>query len=279
MQYLKNAFLVLTGTLATVVLLHGCGHSAAVLDQPSRAHLWTELYTEGGEDPGYGMYTYVLTNRCISGGVSNDATARYERLIQEITESTLPVEEKSEFEEENYNLFLIPARTAGQTYSSLPDSLVSEYGSDRISKRQISLNDQLSMRLLNAIAITTQDEEFSQQISTSAGPFLISTVHPISASSSSEGLVNLLYVDLSNTNPAAMGEVVSAYKRRISYNEVEGVKRFRSTRLALLNVILNVDDSIKLVKVAAADVFDFDTVSDSLDSSQAKPIVNCYASR
>jgi hypothetical protein len=50
-----------------------------------------------------------------------------------------------------------------------------------------------------------------------------------------------------------MAEIVAAYKRRISSKSVNKVERFWPLRLALLNIVLNADDNVKLVKVAMAE--------------------------
>ena len=83
------------------------------------------------------------------------------------------------------------------------------------------------------------------------GPFLISTLMPIGEIGKDQ--TDLLYTDLSTTNPAAMAEIVAAYKRRISSKSVNKVEHFWPLRLALLNIVLNADDNVKLVKVALAE--------------------------
>jgi hypothetical protein len=49
-----------------------------------------------------------------------------------------------------------------------------------------------------------------------------------------------------------MPEVVAAYKQRLTSGSIEGVERFNSIGLSLLNIILDADDYISLVKVAYA---------------------------
>ncbi|MGB5620490.1 MAG: hypothetical protein WBM78_26855, partial [Desulfobacterales bacterium] len=55
------------------------------------------------------------------------------------------------------------------------------------------------------------------------------------------------------TNPAAMAEIVAAYKQRITGSSVNRVESFWPLRLALLNIVLNADDNVKLVKAAMAE--------------------------
>jgi hypothetical protein len=83
------------------------------------------------------------------------------------------------------------------------------------------------------------------------GPFVISTFNPLGEVTGGE--INLLYADLSDSNPAAMRETVSAYKKRVGEEELIGVQKFNSIRLALLNLILYVDDNLQIVRAEASD--------------------------
>ena len=89
----------------------------------------------------------------------------------------------------------------------------------------------------------------SARLATGEGPFLISTPEPV-GEIEKERIV-LLYAELSSANPAAMDEIVGAYKRRVGKG-IRAIERFRSLRLALLDLILDADDNIKIVRTALA---------------------------
>lgn len=207
-----------------------------VMAAPSlpRAHLWDQLYQEGEEEKGYGMYTYVLLNR--PSGIPSKAPAweRYQSLIDAIKQSTPLADNFNDYPKEDFNIFLIP---------TISDSATEESAGKK-------LNAILSSRILTGIVIQTEDQDFRQRLNNNPGPFLISSLEPISSRDS--GQMDLLYLDLTSTNPAAMPEVVSAYKQRITSDEIDGIQRFRSIRLALLDLILDTDDHIKIVKTASA---------------------------
>lgn len=199
-----------------------------------RSHLWDQLYEEGEEEKGYGMYTYVLVNRPSGITSKTPAWERYHSLIDAIKKSTPLADNFNDYPKEDFNLFLIP---------TISDSATEESADQK-------LNAILSSRILTGIAIQTDDQSFRQRLNNNPGPFLVSSLEPISTRES--GQVDLLYLDLTSTNPAAMPEVVSAYKQRITSDEIDGVQRFHSIRLALLDLILDTDDHIKIVKTASA---------------------------
>ena len=62
----------------------------------------------------------------------------------------------------------------------------------------------------------------------------------------------MLFSDLSATNPAAMREVVAAYKQRISQGALDKAEAFQPLRLALLNLILDANANVKFVREAVA---------------------------
>jgi hypothetical protein len=219
--------------LGLAAIVSGCARGpemARVVAELPKAHVWASLCEAGKEDSGYAMYTYVLINR---SKADIEAWKRYVKLVEAIEESTIPaVDHAPGFDRSLYNIFLIPESCG-------------------ISQRADSLNDRLSKSILTGIAASVQERKLRDLINTSPGPFLISAVEPIS----SENLhkeIELLYVDLSRTNPEALREVVAAYKKRVTSGPIDRVEEFKSIRLSLLTVILDADHYISIVKVAYA---------------------------
>jgi len=195
-----------------------------------KSHLWDALYDADEEPPGYAMYTYVLINR---SKTDTAAWSRYEKLVVSIMLSTSAVGDHGpDFNKSLYNLFLIPHAPEGSQHAE-------------------SLNDILSKSILTSIAACVQNEKLRELINTNPGPFLISAAEPISYEKLKKD-IEMLYVDLTRTNLAAMPEVVAEYKKRLTSDSIEGLERFKSIRLSLLNYILDADDYISIVKVAYA---------------------------
>lgn len=200
-------------------------------------HAWRLLPKMDSEEPGYAMYTYVLFARRHNylQGVNPQTKERYESLLGAIAGTTMKAEKTTQFPKEETNLFCIPAVFMGKK-PSLPN-----------------YNVDIAMRYLSMLGKMLKEDnyELADRLMTQPGPFLISTLKPINVIN--EMKTPLLYTDLSGTNPAAMGEVVAAYKRRVTGRALTDVENFYPLRLALLNLILNADDNVKLVKVALAE--------------------------
>lgn len=224
--------------LVLSVILSGCTSIPAYIniqdtDQlrkaSRRSSLWDKLYSANGEPHGYAMYTYVLINRNKADSAAWD---RYVKLVESIELSTSAVDDFGiDLNRDQYNLFLIPHKHGGQ-----------------------DLNDTLSKSILTIIAASTPDKKLRELINTNPGPFLISSVVTISKEKINQDKQNIemLYVDLTRTNLNAMPEVVAAYKKRLISDSIEGIERFNSIRLSLLNLILDADGYISIVKVAYA---------------------------
>ncbi len=201
-----------------------------------RQHLWALLTEMDGEEQGYGMYTYVLFNRRLDvPDIDEETLSRYRSLLKALAGSTLGKKEAGELSREEMgdtNLFYVPSVVEGK-------------------KPSIEIyNTVLSMRYLMMGSRLVRDDnpEVADRLTTRPGPFLLSSLKPMGKIGSSH--TPLLYADLSITNSAAMPEVVSAYKRRISRSEVGETERFAPVRLALLNLVLNADDNVRVVRAA-----------------------------
>ncbi len=202
-------------------------------------HHWDSLLQRDGEARGYGMYTYVLFNRQLDLRASLDPEIlqRYQKLLNVIVATTLSSTDVGEIdaaEKQLTNLFMIPGTVRGK----LPS--LDNY------------NAVLAMRYLDEIGKLTRADnpEVADRLMSRPGPFLVSTLKPVSEIDDRQ--TTLLYIDLSATNPAAMTEIVAAYKLRLSQNPLNEAEHFAPLRLALLNLVLNADDNITLVKAALA---------------------------
>jgi len=204
---------------------------------PPSLHAWELLTEMDSEEDGFAMYTYVLFGRRLDfpAGIDSATKERYNSLLNTIVVSTLRTSEIGKLPKEETNLFYIPAIAAGKKPS------LNNY------------NAVLAMRYIIMLSkmVKHDNPKLADLLTDRPGPFLISTLMPIGEIGKDQ--TDLLYTDLSTTNPAAMAEIVAAYKRRISSKSVTKVEHFWPLRLALLNIVLNADDNVKLVKVALAE--------------------------
>ena len=199
-------------------------------------HLWKSLTDMHAEEKGYGMYTYVLFGRRLKSarGINAGTLARYESLLQAIYISTLSADEVKNHEKASTNILLIP--------------VASEVG----EPNRNNYNIQVSLKYLSFFSsrIKATAPKVSDRLSEKrAGPFLITTMQPIEDLDNNR--LTMLYADLSTTNPAAMEEIVSAYKQKVEKG-IGQIDSFRSLRLAILDLILDADDNIKIVQTAIA---------------------------
>lgn len=204
---------------------------------PPRFHVWDMLVQDGDETLKYGMYTYVLFGRRVKSLSEQDSeiSLRYEYLLNAIIGSTDAVGEAKTNRAES-NIFYIPSKK------------IFWDGTFRLADYDSSLARIYISRLSVMIK---EDNEFIGRFTTKPGPFLVSTLYPLGRIT--QGNFPLLYADLSEANPAAITEIVQAYKSHISHGTVDGIERFNPLRLMLLNWFLNFDDDLKIVRMAAAD--------------------------
>ena len=202
-------------------------------------HAWDFLTRMDGEDEGFGMYTYVLFARRVDhAGLAADVEERYEKVLAAIAGTTLNLPELGELEpreKRTTNLLYVPALAPGR------EPTLANY------------NSPLALRYLAEIGRMCRERspEIAERFDRRPGPFLISLAQPVGEVGTED--VNLLYADLSTTNPVAMRDVVTAYKARLARDAVNEDEKFTSLRLSLLNLILNADDNLRLVKVAMAE--------------------------
>ena len=202
-------------------------------------HAWDLLTHMDAEEQGFGMYTYVLFARRVDrSGLAADVEQRYEKILEAITGTTLGLPELGEMtsrQKEETNLLYVPALAPGREL------------------RLANYNSPLALRYLAEIARLCRDDnpQIAERLEQRPGPFLITLSQPLGQIGAAP--VNLLYADLSSTHTAAINEVVTAYKARLTREPVAEIERFVSLRTALLNLVLNADANLRLVKVALAE--------------------------
>lgn len=207
-------------------------------EPPIRHHAYDLLLQIDGERPGYGLYTYVLFGRKVGAdapSLPHDVAQRYQALLEAIESSTSTAGdlEAAFIPKEETNLFNIPAKSADAR-----PALDSYHSGLALTYRSLALG-----------ALRGHDK-FGRLLSGGAGPFLISTLRPLNQVRSPEPL---LFADLSAHNPAAMRELVAAYKQRINRSAPGKLELFEPLRLALLTLILDANDHVTLIKDAVAD--------------------------
>lgn len=218
----------------------GGKNSSKAVTQVCR-HVWDLMTVMDTEEEGFGMYTYVLFPRRLDQPMTYEVKERYAGILAAISGTTLSLQEYGKLSPRNkdeINLLYIPALKQGRKPT------LSNY------------NSTLAMLYLARIALLCQvsHPELANNLERRPGPFLISLPSPIGQIGNEQ--VSLLYADLSTTNPDIMKEVIAVYKTRLAGKPVDKIEHFRSLRLALLNMILNADDNLQLVKVAMADLME-----------------------
>jgi hypothetical protein len=167
----------------------------------------------------------VLLNQDLQ---NDEASERYKLLVSAIQSST-SLHIKNDTTSSETNMFLLP------------------YQKDK------SLNTTLSKKMLNIFAKVTKSEKLRQLLVSRPGPFMISTPLPLSKLKGNSD-IPILYVDMSTVNNTAIKEIVAAYKMKLVIAPISTEEEFKSIRLTILNLILNGNDCISIVKTAYAEL-------------------------
>jgi hypothetical protein len=208
-----------------VLIFNGCMSMSPAppvepASKPPPFHVWSYLRSYGEEPEDYATYSYVLAGR---DGSDVSHTRRYNALVAAIKSSSPGADDMPTSVPKNLmNIFMIPA-----------------------GKNDDTLNIGLSLSLVAALAAS--DVRFNNP-----GPFIVTVCHPVSFSIDPEIL--MLFVDLTNTHPDAMPEIVNVYKRRISQAPLQRIERLTSLKLALLNALLVANDRIGFATTAYANL-------------------------
>jgi len=203
-----------------------------------RAHLYTYSDDAKVSAPTFGLYTYVLYRPVLSQLDTSENKLFFDRLnklINAIEDTTDPFDTTVfTIDYKYHNLFIIP-----ENYR-------------KGSKSPVLYPHVFSVKLASAFS----DRQLQRVFSSNIGPFLISSKQPLNEYSHG-AKPDLLFVNLSNTNPDAMKQIVSFYKERIITDDISGIEQFSSLKASILSFILDADDNIKVVKASIASILSF----------------------
>lgn len=182
-------------------------------------HVWESLPRLGGETRGYGRYTYVIQG---DSGADGRAAARFSALAAAIQSSTATFSELGgSMNPIELNVFLIPA-APGRPEAAAAMS-----------------------RGLRTLLSASSGNPFRD-----VGPYLISVREPLMRKAT-----GLLYADLSRIQEPAFSTLLNAYKQRVESTAIgNGVERFQSFRVHLLNTALLTEQSLGFISVAQAEM-------------------------
>lgn len=197
------------------------------------------LYRTAIEDPGYGLYSYVLLPV---------HSPRAERFFTELFKTTSFVE-LSEITFGNLNIIYLPTRT-GKLSSLIPK--ISDGSPPPVYLFATEFYDYaLAQRLLAQIC-TSPSEEIQDACGTdlSRGPYLFTFTRP--ASGLSPVPPPYLFVDMSSVHARAFGEFIAAYKEQVKRTDYSDRERIDNLRLRILSIILSAADWVGPIKGAIA---------------------------
>lgn len=201
-------------------------------------HVWDVLKGEDKEKTDYAMYTYVLFGRRVDDDLDAETRDRYKKLLYEIMKNKTTSVAEGIWAKEESNIFYIPG-----------------FG-DYDKKRTIeNYNSDLAMRYLAALIKLFNDNgqiELKNRLDMHPGPFLISTLKPLTHISGNK--IPILFADISYKNPAIIENIVASYKIRITDKSVAKVEIFEPVLLKVASYLANYND---LAEIYVAKLIDF----------------------
>lgn len=219
LKWLSNCVYIFSYFLVAVILASCTKNFFAMQKALPSEHVWQYLTVYGEEEPDYATYSYVLVGRDHS---NEKSTSLYYDLIKAIQASTVNIETLNDIVSRNaLNLFIIPKSGTEPDY-------------------------ELSKSLLASLS-TASPLKFSRP-----GPYIITLYRPISSINSDDKISEVLYIDLTDAHLKAIPEIVRTYREQVMDEELEGVEKLKSLRLSLLNIGLQIEDSIGFAKSAYA---------------------------
>jgi len=161
--------------------------------------VWDLLTSPNTEEPGYGLYTYVLFGPGPpAGSPLHSAFVERNRTVLKAIDESSAVDSGFKGKEET-NIFYLPAKNI---QTNQPFSLN-------------AYDFRLSLHIISDLAqLITTDEALVKRFTTRPGPFLISTLHPVGQINRDNA--SLLYIDLSDSSPDSIEEIIAAYHMKIS---------------------------------------------------------------
>jgi hypothetical protein len=198
----------------------------------------------GKEEAGYGLYSYaVLTS----------PSSRSAAFLGEIFKSIPPIEDTAASRAQ-LNIFYIPIKK--EKMADFPDLLQSS-GNEQTKLgagySEAFYDYQIARAILDHVCNPpTEAMKYLCKGPMSGGPYIFTYAKP--ASSLEPVPPPFLFVDLSNINPQAYAEFISAFRAVVKQDDVSDDARLHSLRLKVLNLALTAADWISPVQRAIADI-------------------------
>jgi hypothetical protein len=214
-------------------------------------HHWTPILSKGEEArslAGFGMYTYVLFGRDPSdSGLDKAISARYDATLSAVLQSPAESSNPSSMQTRGAtNLFCLPAN----------QHFVSEPKFDRTT-----YDFPLAQQYLTDFRfLLAGNGDILPRLVSDAGPFLIATLRPLGSIVKTEGgqmkiadsKAPILFIDLTHTHHQVIAEMVDAFKLEVIDISLDHHQRFRSLRVALIDLLKKADDQVTPVRQASA---------------------------
>ena len=177
------------------------------------------------------MCTYVLFGKQVDKTSDPGTYKLYERMLDELTTTTSKYNPAEVEDMSHHNVFHVPATADPASNQPLMDFY----------------NYALSKRYLNKFAQAINSQQIAVKLQSNAGPFLITTMKPLPATS---GSIYVLYADLSDLHPTAISELLRAYKARVTTRRVTEDEAFGPLSIRVLSRILKAQDDLEIAKVS-----------------------------
>lgn len=215
-------------------------------------HHWAPLLQKGDEATnfaGFGMYTYVLFGSDpVDPNLDTATLARYDATLAAVLRQSLaeashpsPAQVRGAT-----NLFCLPANPG---FAS------------RLKLDRASYDFPIAQQYLTDFRfLLAGDKTILPRLVGDAGPFLIATLQPLvrivkvedGRMKIADTQAPILFIDLTHTHPQVIAEMVDAFKLEVINTEMDRKKRFRSLRVALIDLLKKADDQVTPIREAVA---------------------------
>jgi hypothetical protein len=194
----------------------------------------------GGEEPGYGLYSYGL--------VVNDS-GRSTKFLSDVF-SAIPAVEDTAAPKSQTNIFYIPVRKdkvdefseAGNEYANFFVSHTKDFYDFKLAR---SLLDHLCNPPAKEIRPVCDGD-------LSRGPFVFTYANP--ASDVTPVPPPYLFMDLSDAHERAFPEIIAAFTAQVKRDDISDRAKIDTLRLKLLSIVLTAADFVAPVRKAMADI-------------------------
>jgi hypothetical protein len=205
---------------------------------------YSQLAEIGKEETGYGLYSYAILS---------SHSARSSAFLAEVFKS-IPSIEDTPAKRAQLNIFYLPAKK--DAADAFADS-VKTLGDDAAklgAKYSDSFYDYKMARAILLHLCNPPVPAMSEVCAgdMSRGPYIFTYAKP--ASSLEPVRAPLLFADLSDVDPRAFGELVSAFKAQVKREDISDGARINTLRLRLLQIALKAGDLVSPVRKAIGDI-------------------------